>query len=248
MPASISGRSRRCSSFAARRLASRTGSSAAAFVQRSTPPAASRRETAATRNGQVSQKVVGNGSPAESYGLCSVTAGLPNGQRRATARNARGSRPIWRATTTRSAATARQASAQPLPPLVDPLDDEQVLAGADIAESARLTGKRGHRGRRAQPLLECRLLPLETMADGLPLPQLPARIDVRAQRAVVEQRDEDERADGKPAAKNDRTRDTATLLGHPRDLRAPTHTSCNLVPGHVPVPGTGTWPFRRCRP
>ena len=34
--------------------------------------------------------MVGNGSPASSYGACSVTAGAPNGQRTATRRNARG--------------------------------------------------------------------------------------------------------------------------------------------------------------
>ena len=73
-------------------------SSSAARDHRSTPPAASSREIAATSCGHVTQNCVGNGCPSSSNGACSVTAGRPNGQRTATPRNARGGRPSWRAT------------------------------------------------------------------------------------------------------------------------------------------------------
>src|SRR5689334_24434672 len=92
---------------------------------------------AAARCLQVTQYVVGNGVPLSSNGACSVTAGRPNGQRRATRRNARGGRPSCWATRTRSS-TAAETSPQPLPPLADALDDVQVLAGTDVSEPARL--------------------------------------------------------------------------------------------------------------
>src|SRR5207247_5789835 len=139
---------RRCSASAACRLFLRSCSCSARRVQRSTPPAASRRDTAATRWGHVSQNVVGNGSLRSSYGLCSVTAGRPNGQRTATRRNARGSRPIWRATTARSSSAStvgHHAGPLALAPLLDPADDEEVLAGADVAERARLAPERRER-------------------------------------------------------------------------------------------------------
>ena len=63
---------------------------AAARDQRSTPPAASSRETCVARCEHVSQNCVGKGVPSQSNGACSVTAGPPNGHLTATRRNARG--------------------------------------------------------------------------------------------------------------------------------------------------------------
>src|SRR5215213_9540405 len=62
-----------------------------------TPPVDSTREMAATRLGQVTQKLVGI-SRVRSF---SITLGSPKGQRAAT-RNGRGARPSCRATASRS--------------------------------------------------------------------------------------------------------------------------------------------------
>src|SRR5439155_17659434 len=90
-PAASARRTRRCSPVAALRLAASPGSSPAAALQRSTPPAASSLDTPATRCLQVTYCVVGKGPPADVYGSCSVTAGHPNGHRTTTRRNSRAS-------------------------------------------------------------------------------------------------------------------------------------------------------------
>src|SRR5690242_19653071 len=90
-----------------------------------------------------------------------------------------------------------------LPPVVDPLDDEEVLAGPHVPERARLARERRERGRRAEPALELLLLQLELLHGRAALRQLALRIDVCLQRPVVEQGDERENADGEPAADED---------------------------------------------
>src|SRR6266511_1463345 len=122
-------------------LVASSGDSAAARLQRSTPPAASSRATASTRCRHVSQYVVGNGLPSSSNAACSVTAGRPYGQRTTTRRNARGRRPSCRSTTARSSSIGGKRSASP-PPRLDPLDDEEMLPRAHVAERASLARER----------------------------------------------------------------------------------------------------------
>src|SRR5213082_426594 len=157
MPTSSSGRSARCSASAWARLAASSGSSRAAMLHLSTPPEASSLDTFATAAGQVSQNVVGNGSPSRAIGACSVTAGRPNGQRTTTRRKARGSRPSWRSTTARSLSITvnRRVGFQPG---LDALDDEEVLAGADVAEAARLAREAVEARVRLHALLELAFL------------------------------------------------------------------------------------------
>src|SRR4051812_44035579 len=99
----------------------------------------------------------------------------------------------------------RQATPEALPPLRDALDDEEVLAGADVAERARFARERGEARGGAEPMLELRLLPLQLL-DGRPaVGELPVRVDVSPQRPVVEEPDEREHADRHPAAEQDGT-------------------------------------------
>src|SRR4051812_32969597 len=219
MPRSSSGRIRRCSSVACSTLARRSASSAAARVHLSTPPAASRRETAATRWGQVSQNVVGNGSPASSTGACSVTAGRPNGQRTATRRKARGVRPSCCATTARSS-TVPETSFELLPPRADALDDVEVLVRLHVAEASRFALERGETRRDVEALLERALLRLEGLHLGVPLAEGPIRVQVRVERAVVEKPDERERADSRPA-EGDRQASGSALASHGEDFALP---------------------------
>ena len=76
--------------------------------RRRPPRAARRRRRGAGRSGS---RWSGTARPAASYGSCSVTAGRPNGQRTATRRKARGSRPSCRATTARSSIAPSVAGA-----------------------------------------------------------------------------------------------------------------------------------------
>src|SRR5437763_6637605 len=87
----------------------------------------------------------------------------------------------------------------PAPPLRDVLDDEHVLARADVAERAGLAQEDGRRGRPAHPPPERRLLLLELLDGGEPDRPLRARVEVVVQRPVVEKADEQERSDGEPA-------------------------------------------------
>src|SRR5205823_7412446 len=115
-------------------------------------------------------------------GACSVTAGRPNGQRTTTRRKARGVRPIWRATTSRSSSAStvgHHAGPFTLPPLTDALDDEQVLARSHVSERARLARERGDGVRRAEALLEPRLLRLQLGDRRGAATELAARVEVR---------------------------------------------------------------------
>ena len=74
-----------------------------------------------------------------SNGACSVTAGLPNGQRTATRRKARGGRPSCRATISRRpCGVDRRPVLVVLAPGGDAADDEELLARLHEAEPARL--------------------------------------------------------------------------------------------------------------
>src|SRR5712691_13266213 len=103
--------------------------------------------------------------------------------------------------------------------MVDALDDVEALAGADVAECARFARERGDRRGGAEAMLEPRLVGAELLHHVLVLRELAARIDVRLERAVIEQRNEHERADRKPAAEHERARGTATLPRHRREVR-----------------------------
>src|ERR1700730_15576204 len=120
---------------------------------------------------------------------------------------------------TRSASLFR--SRLVLPPLVDALDDVETLVRPDVAECARLACKRCKRIRGAEPVLEPRLLGAQLLHDLLALSELALGIDVPLDRAVIEQRVEDERAPHKPAADDARPRGAATLPGHRTRLRPP---------------------------
>src|SRR5579884_3302777 len=127
---------------------------------------------------------------------------MPKGQRTTTRRNARGSRPSWRATTARSASLLVDTARRMLlaPPLREVLDDEQVLARTDVAEHSRLRREDCVRRRPLQPPLQ-RVPLLLQPAHGRGLRGL-LRMGghVGAQRLVVEERDERERAKAEPAA------------------------------------------------
>src|SRR4051794_8697292 len=193
MPPGSSGRRLRCSSLARSRLACSSGSSCARRLQRSTPPAASRRAILATSWGQVSQNVVGNGSPDSSNGACSVTAGRPYGQRTATCLNARGFLPSWRSTISRSSTRADRS------PLVDPpgdaLDDEEPLAGPHEPDAPRLALERLGRVRLGEASLEVAFLRLERANVGHLVGELLLGAHVAAQRARVEERHQQDPAD-----------------------------------------------------
>src|SRR5258705_8332559 len=136
----------------------------------------------------------------------------------------------------------------PAPPLRDVLDDEEVLAGADVAECPRLGGEGSVRRRMPEALLERDLLPLQ-LPHGRELGRsLRARGEVVVQRPVVEEADEHERAHREPAP-GDRSTKAPALLPRShaarvlrRGPRARGHwTSSDLmtvvVPGdYSPVP------------
>src|SRR5262245_34110163 len=203
MPTSSSGRSLRWSASAASRLSWSSGSSRASVVQRSTPPAASSRETAATSCGQVNQNVVGKGLPDSSYGDCSVTAGRPKGQRAATRLKARGGRPSCRSTTARSRAVRSSTTAADpsvlLQPGVDPLDDEEPLVGPDEPEPASLASKLlAARGGRDEVLEPAVLRP--QLSDLLrPRRHLVPGAEIGSGRLVVEQPEQHEPGERGPA-------------------------------------------------
>src|SRR6185437_2950001 len=197
-PRSSSGRSSRCSAWARSRLAPRVGSSAAARVHRSTPPAASSLETAATSDGQVSQYIVGKGSPSLSYGLCSVTVGCPEGQRTTTRLKARGGLPSWASTVARSLSITVDRSVSAAPGL-DALDDEEMLAGADVPEASRLACERIRAGGGIQPLLKLALLRRELRHFRAPARELVSRLEPRAERVVVGVADQHDEDHGEPA-------------------------------------------------
>src|SRR5215211_192075 len=145
-------------------------------------------------------------------------AGSPNGQRTATRRNARGVRPSWRATTARSSITAdaRRRLAR-RPPLGDPFDDEQPLAGLHVAEAPGLAHQRRVARLRRQPPLEPRLLRLERAQLRLGTRDVAARLEVARQRSVVEERDEADDSDRQPAT--ERESSPGTLRDSPHQDR-----------------------------
>src|SRR4051812_46370341 len=100
----------------------------------------------------------------------------------------------------------------PAPPLRDVLDDEEVLAGADVAERPRLGGEGSVRRRVPEPLLEHDLLPLQLLDRRELDRSLRARGEVVVQRPVVEEADEHERAHREPAASDRSTEAPAALL------------------------------------
>src|SRR5882724_12350050 len=99
-----------------------------------------------------------------------------------------------------------------MPPLRNALDDVETLAGTHVAERPRLSGEYGERGRPVKPVLEPHLVGLEPLHDGVVAAELAARIDVRLERTVVEERDEQQRSDREPAADENRTSSAAPFL------------------------------------
>src|SRR5439155_10896970 len=138
-------------------------------------------------------------------GVCSVTAGRPNGQRTTTRRNARGGRPSCRSTRARSSSMPFDRSSKTVPPLLDPLDDEELLARADVPQAARLARELGRARRELEAPFERLLLGLERVHLRSPCVQRVVRRDPAPQRPVVEQRDEQDRAHREPAAEQERT-------------------------------------------
>src|SRR5438034_3094641 len=100
----------------------------------------------------------------------------------------------------------------PAPPPRDVLDDEEVLAGADVAERPRLGGEGGVRRRMPEPLLERDLLPLQ-LPHGRELDRsLRACVEVVVQRPVVEEPHQHECAHREPAPCDGSTKARAALL------------------------------------
>src|SRR5256886_3149591 len=219
-PRSSSGRSSRCSAWARSRLAASRGSSAAARLQRSTPPAASSLDTAATSSEHVSQNVVGNGLPLSSNACCSVTAGCPNGHRTTTRLKARGGLPSWRSTTARSLSIAADRSGVAFPPGLNALDDEEVLAGAEETEPPRLARERVAAGREVKPILQDTLLARQAADLGAPRRELVARLGPASERVGGRVADRQHQHDGKPPPRKGGERWTArSPCGHERRIR-----------------------------
>src|SRR5690242_19051127 len=113
-------------------------------------------------------------------------------------RNARGLRPSWRSTMSRSS-TLGEASVR-VQPAPDAAHDEELLARLDEAEAPRLAGKLGVARRRGDEALQLLMLPPQplhlrgALRDGLP------RVHVRARRLVIEEPDDRDRADRDPDA------------------------------------------------
>ena len=133
------------------------GSARARSLQRSTPPAASRRETAATRCGHVSQNVVGNGSPV-------LVVRRLLGDRGAAERAARGyaaerTRPAAQLALDDGAIIHRPSTlACVFSQRLIPRDDEQLLARLDEAEPPRLARELGVARRGGDETLQLRVL------------------------------------------------------------------------------------------
>src|SRR5579884_1926320 len=116
----------------------------------------------------------------------------------------------------------------PAPPLRNVLDDEEVLARPDVAERSRLRRERSQRRRVGEPPFERRLLLLQ-LPHRLPLDRaLRASIEVVVQRPVVEEPDEQKRADSQPSAGDTSSGAAAALLprGHPVRVLRPARRSC----------------------
>src|SRR5215475_4989425 len=110
-------------------------------------------------------------------------------------------------------------------------DDEEPLARLDEAESARLANESGITRRVRELALEP--LPLAAEACHLrgALRERVLRVNVRAQRPVVEERDQAERADPEPAPDQYAAPRAAPLLarsGHRPRVRPGTLRSCLL--------------------
>src|SRR5256714_8170803 len=240
MPSSSSGRSARCSACPRSRLPASSGSSTTLRVQRSTPPAASSLDTAATSCGHVSQNVVGNGSPASSNAACSVTAGCPERQRTTTRLKARGGLPSWRSTTARSLSIPVDTRVRVLPGL-DSLDDEEVLAWTDVAEPPCFARERLARRRRLHLLKQRALLRRELRDLGLAGGELVTRLHPATQRVIVRIADQDheqhrELAAGQPWGGGRRG---CPPSGRPRGLRGGGSGSSLRSPGLTAL----AWPW-----
>src|SRR5947209_4297581 len=92
------------------------------------------------------------------------------------------------------------AAILPAPPLRDVLDDEEMLARADVAEQPRLGGDRRRRPGVAELPPEHRVLTFELRDLGDPGRPLRARGTVVVERPVVEERDEEKDGERERAA------------------------------------------------
>ena len=105
----------------------------------------------------------------------------------------------------------------PSPPLRDVLDDEEVLAGSDVAERPRFLHE--HRERRSplELLLKLCVLLLQLPHRRDPNRALRARVDEVVQRPVVQKPDEEQSSNREPAARDGAADAPAMLLlrSHP---------------------------------
>src|SRR5207247_8464511 len=131
----------------------------------------------------------GNGSPDSSKAACSVTAGRPNGHRTATRRKARGGRPSWRSTSSRSSTRAGLA----VDPGRDALHDEQPLPAPDEPEPPRLPLESLLRRRVGESPLQLSLLRLERLHVRDPIGELPFRAQVAPAGTRVQEGDQQDR-------------------------------------------------------
>src|SRR2546429_6917135 len=100
----------------------------------------------------------------------------------------------------RSLSTVDDAS-YALLPRFDALDDVQVLARAHVAELARLASESAQTRRRCEPPLQLALLRSELRDLRATRGEFVPRLEVRAQRVVVEVRDDRDGCNGRPAAR-----------------------------------------------
>src|SRR5439155_3880040 len=84
-------------------------------------------------------------------------------------------------------------------PGLDALDDEEVLAGTDVAEPPRLARERIARRRSLNPFEQRALLRREPGDLGLTGGELVTRLEPAPQRMVVRVADQDDQQDGEPA-------------------------------------------------
>src|SRR5437899_2065776 len=125
-----------------------------------------------------------------------------------------GRRPGCIAPVSRTLSSVRDRS-DVLPPGRYALDDEEVLARANVTELARLARERAEARRRAKPALELAFLLCELADLCTARAELVPRCEVRAQRVVVEVPDDHDGRHRGPAARERRDRWTAGALpGH----------------------------------
>ena len=184
---------------AASRSARSSGLVATAALHRSTPPAASSRET---RGDEVRAREVVRGRERRAFGVVGLllghgrkavgaACGDPTERPGAPADLALDGVAIVHARRRLYGVGGRVTAL----PGGDALDDEEPLAGLDVADPPRLAGESGVAPRALEPALEACLLGAERHDLRAPRAELAPRLQVARDRPVVEERHHDEDGD-----------------------------------------------------